>query len=185
MCTPWLPTRSISACSTSTVARASSSARCVGVVAAPNSRASAESRTLGASSRVSTRRASRTVHSTGGRGQAMLAALRGGAQEADVEAGVVGDQHCAAGELEERRQHGVDLRRVVHHRRGDAGELRRSAAGCCGRGSTSVASSPSTAPPRTLTAPISVIGVALSPSPAGAPAGGLEVDDDERGLAQR
>ena len=50
------------------MARASSSARCVGVVAAPNKLASADSRTLGASSRVSTRRASFTVHSTGGRG---------------------------------------------------------------------------------------------------------------------
>ncbi len=32
------------------------------------------------------------------------AALRGGAQESDVEAGVVGDQHRLAGELEEHRQ---------------------------------------------------------------------------------
>ena len=70
------------------------------MVAAPNNRASAESRTLGASSRVSTRRASLTVHSTGGRGQAMLAALGRGAKEADVESGVVRDEHRAAGELE-------------------------------------------------------------------------------------
>ena len=49
-------------------------------------------------------------------------------------------------------------------------------------GSTSVASSPSTAPPRTLTAPISVI--ASWPSPRGAAAGGLEVDDDEGRLPQ-
>ena len=50
-------------------------------------------------------------------------------------------------------------------------------------GSTSVASSPSTAPPRTLTAPISVM--ASWPSPLAPPAGGLEVHDDEGGLAQR
>jgi hypothetical protein len=71
------------------------------------------------------------VHSTGGRGQAIWQALGGRAQETDVEAGVVGDQHRAAGELQERRQHRVDGGRVAHHRRGDAGErddLRRDAA---------------------------------------------------------
>ncbi len=47
---PRLPTRSSSRCSTSTVHRASASARWVGRVAVPNSRASAPSRTLGASS---------------------------------------------------------------------------------------------------------------------------------------
>ena len=47
-------------------------------------------------------------------------------------------------------------------------------------GSTSVWNSPSTSPPRTLTAPISVIVARLRRA-----AGGLEVDDDERHLAQR
>ena len=46
-------------------------------------------------------------------------------------------------------------------------------------GLTSVANSPSCSPPRTLTAPISVI-----PPPSGAPPGGLQVDHDERGLPQ-
>ena len=47
-------------------------------------------------------------------------------------------------------------------------------------GSTSVASSPIHSPPRTLTAPISVIA-----SRSGRAAGGLQVEDDERHLAQR
>ena len=47
-------------------------------------------------------------------------------------------------------------------------------------GLTSVWNSPSTSPPRTLTAPISVIVAALARA-----AGRLEVDDDERHLAQR
>ena len=47
-------------------------------------------------------------------------------------------------------------------------------------GSTSVWNSPSTSPPRTLTAPISVIAQS-----AGVPAGGLQVDDDERDVRQR
>ena len=54
-------------------------------------------------------------------------------------------------------------------------------------GSTRVASSPSTSPPRTLTAPISVIASwSLRPGAAlgGPAAGGFEVDDDERGVAQ-
>ena len=67
---PRLPMRSSRWCSTSTVARASARARCVGRVAAPNSSARAPSRTLGASSRVSTARASRAVQRTGGRGHA-------------------------------------------------------------------------------------------------------------------
>ena len=171
----------MSACSTSTVARASSSARCVGVVAAPNSRASAESRTLGASSRVSTRRANRTVHSTGGRGHGDLAALRGGAQEADVESRVVGDQHCAAGEFEERGQHRVDLRRVAHHGRGDAGELDDlrwdAAAGVDQRGQLAEHRSAAHLHRADLGDGVDVVAVA-----GRAAAGRLEVDHDERGV---
>ena len=47
-------------------------------------------------------------------------------------------------------------------------------------GSTSVASSPIRSPPRTLTAPISVMR-----SRSARAAGGLQVEDDERDLAQR
>ena len=46
------------------------------------------------------------------------------AQETDVERGVVGHQHAALGELEERRQHGLDRGRVGDHGVGDAGQDR-------------------------------------------------------------
>jgi len=43
-------------------------------------------------------------------------------EEGDVEAGVVGDEDAVAGELEERRQNGLDARSRRDHRVGDAGE---------------------------------------------------------------
>ena len=91
---PRPPTRSISPCSTSTVARASESARWLGVVVALKVTASEDSLQLGASSRVITRRASRAVSSTsnGGPGPALLG--REVPEEADVERGVVGHQHA-------------------------------------------------------------------------------------------
>ena len=54
-------------------------------------------------------------------------------------------------------------------------------------GSTRVANSPSTTPPRTLTAPISVMasGVFSLGAPSMRPPGGLQVDHDEGGFAQR
>ena len=45
-------------------------------------------------------------------------------EEADVEAGVVGDEDAAGRELEEGGQRALDARRVAHHRVGDAGEHR-------------------------------------------------------------
>ena len=133
----------------------------------PNSRASAASRTLGASSRVSTRRARRTVHSTGGRGHGMSARSAAAPKEPDVEAGVVRDEHRAAGELQERRQHRRD---AWAHRSTIAVVMPVSGTICGGMarpGSTRVANSPSTSPPRTLTAPISVM--ASRPSPLARP----------------
>ncbi len=108
--------RSNSACSTSTVALASVSARWSGATREPSSGASAPSRTLGASSRVSTLRASCTVSTTAGRGQGRPSRRAGRLQEADVEPGVVRDQHGAADELQEGGQHGDDARGVHHHR---------------------------------------------------------------------
>ena len=100
-------------------------------------------------------------------------------QEAEVERRVVGDQDGAAGELEERRQHRADARgRGDHHSVMPVSTLMKGGIGT--PGSTRVWNSPSTSPPRTFTAPISVI--ALS---SGRPAGRLEVDDDERDLGQR
>jgi hypothetical protein len=49
-------------------------------------------------------------------GPGYLAALGRRLQEPDVEAGVMRDQYCAAGELEKCRQHRFDRRRVVDHR---------------------------------------------------------------------
>jgi hypothetical protein len=46
----------------------------------------------------------------------------GGLEEADVERGVVGDQHGAPGELEKAGQDGADPRGRDHHGRGDAGQ---------------------------------------------------------------
>ena len=108
-----------------------------------------------------------------------LAALRGGAQEADVESRVVGDEHCAAGEFEERGQHRFDLRRVADHRRGDAGEfddLRRNAsAGVDKRGQLAEHLAAAHLDRADLGDGVDVVTVAVR-----AAAGRLEVDDDER-----
>ena len=123
-CTPSGPSRSISPCSTSTVARASASARWIGAVAALKCAARVASLQSGTSSLVSTRRASRAVSTTRVRRPVPAGPGAGGLEEADVERRVVRDQHGVAGELEEGRQHLVDPRRGGHHRVGDAGEHR-------------------------------------------------------------
>src|SRR5688572_16075315 len=113
----------MSPCSTSTVARASDRARWLGVVVALKSWARDESLQLGASSRVTTRRASLAVSRTSKRGRVVV--LGGEVlEEAHVERRVVGDQDAAGRELEEGGQGRLDRRRVAHHRVGDAGEHR-------------------------------------------------------------
>ena len=77
---------------------------------------------LGTSSRVSSRRARTAVSTEAAGGQAMPGLRAGGLEEAEVERGVVGDQHRAAGELEERRQDRADAGRRGDHHRGDPGE---------------------------------------------------------------
>ena len=185
MCTPWLPTRSMSACNTSTVARASSRARWVGWVATANSRAKAASRTLGASSRLSTRRASRTVHSTCGRGQAMSHRCAAARRNPTSNPALWATSTASAGELEKHRQHGVDGRGVAHHRRGDAGELhdlRRDAALRVDEGGE-LAEHDAAAD---LDRPDLGDGVARRAVGAfRASAGGLQVHHDESGFAQR
>ena len=119
--------------------------------------ASAPSRTLGASSRASTARASRAVHSTGGRGHACPWRSQAALQEPGVERGVVRHQH-----RHRRRNSSTDGSTA-----GSRGApviiavvMPVSATMFGGSpvpGSTSVASSPICSPPRTLTAPISVI----------------------------
>ena len=104
LCTPRLPTRSSSRCSTSTV-RPGVGQRPVG---RPGGRAEqpgqrAEPRRWAPRRARAPARASRAVHSTGGRGQALPVPLAGRAQEPGVERGVVRDQHGAAQELQHAR----------------------------------------------------------------------------------
>ena len=64
-------------------------------------------------------------------GPVNIALLGRGAQEADVEPRVVGDQNRAVRKLKEHRQYRRDGRGITHHRGGDPGEfddLRRDAA---------------------------------------------------------
>ena len=109
----------------------------------------------------------------------------GGLQEPDVEPGVVGDQHRAAGELEKHRQHRVDGRGVAHHRRGDAGQLddlRRDAALRIDQGGELAEHHAAADLDR------ADLGDRVGGVPVGArraTAGGLQVDDDESGFAQR
>ncbi len=70
MWTPRFPTRSMRAWRTSTVALASDNARWLGSVEAWKWRAKVASRWFGTSSRIITLRASPTVSTTGGDGQA-------------------------------------------------------------------------------------------------------------------
>ncbi len=146
----------MSACNTSTVARASSSARCVGVVSAPSSAASADSFDRGRL--VTPQDSARELHGAQHLELGPRQTLSGGCrlEEPDVEAGVVRDEYCTTGELEEGREHRVDPRRGAHI----AVVIPVSSTmygGIARPGSTRVPSSPSTSPPRTFTAPISVI----------------------------
>jgi hypothetical protein len=110
-----------------------------------------------------------------------LGAFGGRAQEADVEAGVVGDEHRAAGELQKRGQHRIDSRRIAHHRRRDtrkSHDLRRDTApGIDERGQLTQHRAAAHLDRPDLGDRV----VALA---AGPPSGGLEVDDDERGFPQ-
>ena len=127
------------------------------MVEALNSLASEDSLQLGASSRVITRRASRAVSSTSNARPGTALALGEVAQEADVERRVVGDEHTC--------------RRANSRNAGSADSIGGASAtielvmpvstamngGIAVCGLTRVWNSPSTSPPRTLTAPISVI----------------------------
>ncbi|CFE42242.1 Uncharacterised protein [Mycobacterium tuberculosis] len=137
----------------------------MGLLATANSRASAARRTLGASSRLSTRRASRIVHNTCGWGQVIshrLAAARRNpisnpalwatSTESPANSKNIGRTASIVGAL-------PTIAVVIPVSRTIWGGML-----CCGF--TRVANSPSTAPPHTLTAPISVIasgGVASLP----------------------
>ena len=113
------------------------------------------------------------------------APIGGGPQKPDVEPGVVGHQHRAAGELEKHRQHRADGRGIAHHRRGDAGQLhdlRRDAALRVDEGGELAQYHTAAHFDR----PDFGDRVGGRPLTSGhAPAGGLQVHDDECGLAQR
>ena len=104
---------------------------------------------------------------------------RGGLEEADVERGVVRDEHGAAGELEEAGQHLLDRRGADQHRGGDPGqhldERRHRAAGVHER----------------LELAEDLAAAHLDRpdlgdrAVRGGAAGGLQVDDDERDVRQR
>ena len=126
------------------------------MVAVPNSRASAPSRTLGASSGDSTARASRAVQSTGGRGHGCPCRLQAARRNPESNGAL-----CATSTAPERNSSsdgstaasgGAPLTIAV--------VMPVSATMFGGTpvpGSTSVASSPIRSPPRTFTAPISVM----------------------------
>ena len=148
--------RDSSACSTSTVACASESARWLGVTVAWNRAASVESLWFGASSRVTTRRASRTVSTTLLPGQACpvraAAALRNPMSNGALCATSTAPRENSRKLGSTSSMGGAPMSIVVvmpvsTWMNGGTGPP----------GSTSVWNSPSTSPPRTLTAPISVI----------------------------
>ena len=102
------------------------------------------------------------------------------AQEADVERRVVGHQHAAARELEERRQRRLDRRRVGHHRVGDAGQHgdeRRDRGVRVDQGLELAQD--------LAAAHLDRADLGDHRARRGGPARGLEVDDAERHLAQR
>ena len=156
VCTPRPPSRSIRPCSTSTVARASESARWLGVVVERNTRARDESLQLGASSRVITRRASLAVSTTSNPGQARPCRsakwrrkpTSNGALWATRTVPAANSRKAGSAESMGGASLTMELLMPVS-------TAMNGGISVCGL--TSVWNSPSTSPPRTLTAPISVI----------------------------
>ena len=116
----------------------------------------AANRTLGASSRDSTRRASRTVHSTGGFGQAMSHCAA-----ADFRKPMSKPALCATSTAPRQNSRNIGSTASIAGASCTIAVVipvsRTIWGGMSRRGSTSVANSPRITPPRTLTAPISVI----------------------------
>ncbi len=146
----------MSPCRTSTVARASDSARWLGVVPELKTLASEESLQFGASSRVMTRRASRAVSSTSNRGQGRpcfaAKCLRNptskGALWATSTVPAANSRNAGRADSIGGASQTMLLVMPVST---------AMKAGISVRGLTRVWNSPSTSPPRTFTAPISVI----------------------------
>ena len=121
--TPKAAARSSRKWSRSAVASASSRARCDGWCERRKRLARVDNRQFGTSSRTS-RRASAHVSTHRCVIGAHPEARRAGAEEAEIEAHVVADDHRARAELDERREHRLDAGRRHDHRLGDAGEHR-------------------------------------------------------------
>ena len=171
--TPKLAARSSRRWSRSVVASASSSARWVGRWSSRKRLASVPSRQLGTSSRTS-RRASAAVSTSewASRGQPSRssAAFRKPASKRTLwpTSTVPAANSTNAGSTASTRGAGTTMAWVMPVSRVISGGMARP-------GFTSVWKVPSTSPPRTLTAPISVMRVVLGRRP-----GGLEVDHAER-----
>ena len=116
------PSRSNSPCSTSTVARASASARWHGSVVAREVRREGGQLAVGhlVAAEQPAGEDGGVDRGRGRPGDPVLGARR--LEEAQVERGVVRDEHRAVGELEEAGEHAADPRRGGDHRRGDAGQ---------------------------------------------------------------
>ena len=154
--TPSPPSRSIRPCSTSTVARASASARWLGVVDDRKTLASDDSLQLGASSRVITRRAISAVSSTSnaGHGRPCTSAkwrrkpTSNGALWATSTQPLANSRNDGSADSIVGASATIELVMPVSTAMNG---------GIAVWGLTRVWNSPSTSPPRTLTAPISVI----------------------------
>ena len=156
VCTPSPPSRSISPCSTSTVARASASARWLGVVEELKAFAREDSLQLGASSLVMTRRASLAVSRTSNGGQPRPWS-RAKWRRNPTSKGAL----CATRTLpwaNSRKAGSADsidgASETIALVMPVSTAMKAGIASC---GLTRVWNSPSTSPPRTFTAPISVI----------------------------
>ena len=176
--TPSALARSMSRWSRSVVASASSSARWLGRWSRRKREASVPSRQSGTSSRTS-RRASATVSMLGFVSGVRPVRSNRVTKEGEVEADVVADDHRVADELLQRREHRADPRRLVDDGVGQAGEhgdLRRDRpAGVDQRleGAEELAAADLDGADL---GDLVVVAVA---------AGGLEVEDAERDIAQR
>ena len=144
-----------------------------------NRRASSLSFTDGASSRVSTRRASWTVHSDGAFGHGVPVAAAAALRKPMSNRALCATRTAPCGELEERREDRRDRGRPRDHRGGDAGEMsdvRRDPAPRIDQGGELAQH----------LAAAHLHGADLRDRVAalGGPAGGLQVDHHERDVAQ-
>src|SRR5699024_796337 len=152
------------ACSTSTVARASESARWSGVMLAPTWRARVESLWSLTSSRRKTVRARARVSSTRGRGQVMPQAAACALRKPTSKRAL-----CATSAASPTKSRNIGSTVRIEGACATAASVMpvsaATKAGIGRSGSTKVRNSPSTSPPRTFTAPISVIASAAGSVP--------------------